>query len=50
MVRLIYIDLNPLELKYYLFIISLNKCNGGYKILFQKICIPKETEDIYIKC
>ena len=39
MVRPTLIDLNPVELKYYLFMISLNKCTGSSNIF--KKCVPK---------
>ena len=42
------IDLNPVELTYYLFMISLDKCNGSYNVLSPKICVPKETKDILV--
>ena len=42
-------DMNPFELKYYPFIISLNKCTGSCNVLSPKICVPKETKDIYAK-
>ena len=35
MVRLTFIDMNPSELKYYPFIISLRKCTGRFNV-FQK--------------
>ena len=38
------IDLNPVELKDYPFIISLDKCNGRCNVLSPKICVPKKTE------
>ena len=41
--------MNLVELKYYLFIISLNKCAGGCNGLPPKICAPKERKDINIK-
>ena len=43
------IDMNPNGLKYYTFIISLNKCTGSCSALSPKICVPKETKDINIK-
>ena len=43
------IDMNPVELKYYPFIISLNKCTGSCNVLSPKICVPKETKDICVK-
>ena len=42
------IDLNPVELTYYLFMISLDKCNGSYNVLSPKICVSKETKDILV--
>ena len=42
------IDLNPVELTYYLFMISLDKSNGSYNVLSPKICVPKETKDILV--
>ena len=47
MVRPTTINLNPVDLKHYPFIISLNKCTGSCNVLSPKICVPKET--IYIK-
>ena len=49
MVRPSLIDLNPVELKYYPFMISLYKCTGSCNVLSPKICVPKETKDIYVK-
>ena len=46
MVRSTLIDLNPAELKYYPFMIRLNKCTGSCNVLSPKICVPKETKDI----
>ena len=37
MVRPTLINMNPIELKYYPFMISLNKCTGSCNILSQKI-------------
>ena len=48
-VRPTLIDVNPLELKYYPFMISLNKCTGSCIVLSPKICVPKETNDMHIK-
>ena len=45
MVRLTFIDMNLVELKYYPFMISLNKCTGSCNVLSLKICVPKETKD-----
>ena len=49
MVRPTLIDLNPVELKYYSFMISLNKCTGSCHVLSPKICVPKETKNINVK-
>ena len=49
MVRSTFIDWNPVELKYYPFMISLNKCTGSCNVLSPKICVPKETKDIMLK-
>ena len=42
-------DINPAELKYYPFMISLNKCTGSCNVLSTNIFIPKETKDINVK-
>ena len=44
MARPTLIDMNPFGLKYYPFMISLNKCTGSCNILSPKICVPKETK------
>ena len=49
MVRPTLINMNPIELKYYPFMISLNKCTGSCNVLSPKICVPKETKDINVK-
>ena len=49
MVKPTLIDLNPVELKYYPFIISLDKRTGSCDVLSPKICVPKETKDINVK-
>ena len=43
------LDLNPVELKYYPFMISLNKYTGSCNVLFPNIRVPKETKDINVK-
>ena len=46
------IDLNPVELKYYPFIISLDECRGSCNFvddLYIKICVPSKTKDINVK-
>ena len=49
LVRPTLIDLNPVELKYYPFMISLNKCTGSCNVLSPKICVLEETKDINVK-
>ena len=49
MLRPTLIDLNPAELKYYPFIIRLDKHTGSCNVLPPKICVPKETKDIMLK-
>ena len=43
------IDLNPVELKCYPFMISSDKCNASYNDLSPKICVPKKTKEINFK-
>ena len=41
------VDLNPVEIKYYPFMISLKKCNGICNVvddLSIKICVPNKTK------
>ena len=48
MIRPTLIDLNPVELNYYLFMVSLNICSGSYNSvddLSTYICIPSKTKD-----
>ena len=49
MVRPTFIDLNPVELKHYLIMISLDKCNGSCNVLSSKVCVPKETKKINVE-
>ena len=49
MLRPTLIDMNPVELKYYPFMISLNKCTGSWNVLSPKICVSKETKGINVK-
>ena len=49
MARPTLINLNPVELKHYPFITSLNKCSGSCNVLFPRICVPKETKYINVK-
>ena len=44
MVRPTIFDMNPVELKYYSFIISLNKCTGGCNVLSTKIMSFKRNK------
>ena len=44
-------DLNPIELKYFPYMISVDRCNGSRNTLddfFVKICAPNTTEDANI--
>ena len=49
MVRPAIIDMNPVKLKYYPFMISLNKRTGSCNVLSPKTCVPEETKDINVK-
>ena len=49
MVRPALIPLNLVELKYYPFMISLNKCTGSCNVLSPKIWAPKETKNINVQ-
>ena len=49
MVRPTHIDMNPFELKYHPFMISLNKCTESCNVSSPKIYVPKETKDINVK-
>ena len=45
-------DLNPVELNYYPFLFSLDKCNGSCNAvdeLSTKKCVPSKTKDINVK-
>ena len=37
--------MSPVELKYYPFVISIDKCTENCNALFPKIFVPKETKD-----
>ena len=43
------IDMSPVEIKYFTFMISINKCTGSCIVLSAKICVSKETKDICVK-
>ena len=49
MVRPTLIDMNPVQVKYYPFMISLNKYTGVCNALYPKICVLKERKDIHVK-
>ena len=49
MIRPTLIDLNPVEIKYYPFVISIDKCSGSCNVLSPKICVPKKTKEINVK-
>ena len=49
MVRPTLIDMNTAELKFYPFMISLNKCTGTCDVLSPEACFPKGTKDMYVK-
>ena len=52
MIRPFLFDLNPVELKYYPFTISLGKCSGSYNSvndLSMRICVPSKTKDVNVK-
>ena len=44
-----FIDINPVELKYFPFMTNWNKCNGICNVWSPKTCVPKETKDIIVK-
>ena len=41
---LLSIDLNPVKLGYYPFMISLDKCSGRCNVLSSTICVPKKNK------
>ena len=52
LIRPTIINLNPIELNYYLFMISLDKCNGSCNVvdnLSTKMCVPSEIKDLNVK-
>ena len=49
MVRPTFIDMNPVGLKCYSFVISLNKCAAYCKVVSQKIPVLKETKNKNVK-
>ena len=49
MVRPTLIGLNSVEIKYYLFIVSLNKCIGRCNVSAPKLCVTSKTKNINVK-
>ena len=49
LIRPTFIDLNPADIKYFPFRISLSKYNGNCTVLSPKIYVPKETKDANVK-
>ena len=49
MVRPNHIDMNPVKIKYYPLVISIDKCTGNCNVLFPEIFVPKETRDMHVK-
>ena len=47
MVRPTIIDMNPVELKYYPFMISLNKCSGSCNVISKNTCSERNKSDKY---
>ena len=48
-IRSFFIDLNPDELKCYLFMVTLDKCNGSrntFSKISYRICVPNEIENV----
>ena len=50
MVRPSVIDLNAVELKHYLFMISLDKCTGYCSVLSLKTRVPEKNKNKRHKC
>ena len=42
------IAMNPFELKYYPFVISIDKCTASCNVFSPKVCVPKEITYIYV--
>ena len=49
MIRPTLIDLNSIDLKYYPFMISLDKCIQSFNILSPKVSVPKNTKYVNVK-
>ena len=39
------VEMNSFELKFYLFMISSNKCTGSFNVLSRQLCFPNQTKD-----
>ena len=47
-----FVDLDPVELDYYPFIVSLDKCNGSCSAVDNsstKLCVLSEAEDLNVR-
>ena len=49
MIRPTFIDLNPFELKFYPFMISLDKCTASHNVLSPKIWVVNKTNSLNVK-
>ena len=49
MVRPTIINISPVELKYYPFMISLSTCAGSCNVLSPNVCVPKEAKEKNVK-
>ena len=52
MIRPTLIDLNPAEVNYYSFMVSIDKCRGSYNAAYDlstKICASSKTKDINVE-
>ena len=49
MVRHTLIDLNPVEIKYYPFMISLDNCSGSCNVLSPQFCFQKKQKTYMLK-
>ena len=43
------INLNPVQLKYYSFSVSLDKCSESFNVISPKTCVTNKTKDINVK-
>lgn len=52
LIRLTVIDLNPIELIFFPFMVDLDKCNGSFNVvddLYMEIYVPIEREVVNVK-